>query len=182
MTIDIITTDRLVLRSVGDADPGQLYDLVFSDPEVMLHAFKGGTLSEENAADFFNNTFDHDGNGKQLGVLTLRNSGNIIGFSGLLECSILGCSIPGKPDYEIGFVLGREFWGRGYATEIGIAQIEYGFDLAGCDRLLGVVTSKNEASRSALIKIGMSHHSTVETEQRGLREVYMAQCDSWHKP
>jgi ribosomal-protein-alanine N-acetyltransferase len=182
MTIDIITTDRLVLRSVGDADLGQLYDLVFSDPEVMLHAFKGGTLSEKNAADFVKNTFDHDGNGKQLRVLTLKNSGSIVGFSGLLECSILGCSIPGKPDYEIGFVLGREFWGRGYATEIGIAQIKYGFDLAGCDRLLGVVTSKNEASRSALTKIGMSHHSTVETEQRGMREVYMAQRDSWHKP
>ena len=182
MTIDIITTDRLVLRSVGDADFGPLYDLVFSDPEVMLHAFKGGTLSEENATDFFNNSFDHDGNGKQLGVLTLRNSGKIIGFCGLLECSILGRSIAGKPDYEIGFVLGRDFWGRGYATEIGIAQIEYGFDRAGCDRLLGVVTSKNEASRSALIKIGMSHHSTVDTEQRGLREVYMAQHGSWHKP
>ncbi len=177
MTIEIITTDRLVLRSVGDIDFGRLYDLVFSDSEVMSHAFKGGTLGEENAADFFNNLFDHDDNGKQLGALTLRNSGNIIGFSGLLDCSILG-----SRDYEIGFVLGRKFWGRGYATEIGIAQIEYGFEHAGCERLLGVVASKNEASISALIKIGMTHHSTVETEQRGLREVYMAQSDRWHKP
>ena len=185
--MDIITTDRLVLRSVSDVDLGRLYDLVFSDSEVMSNAFKGGTLSEENAADFFKNSFDHDGNGKQLGALTLRNSGNIIGFCGLLECSVLGDStmegsIIEKKDYEIGFVLGRQFWGRGYATEIGIAQIEYGFEQAECERLLAIVASKNKASVSALVKIGMTYHSTVETEQRGVREVYMAQADSWHQP
>ena len=69
MAIDIIVTNRLVLRSVRDADLDQLYDIVFSVPEVMSQAFEGKPLSRKQAADFFTSSFDHDGNGLQLGVV-----------------------------------------------------------------------------------------------------------------
>jgi len=172
MAIEIIVTNRLILRSTGNSDLDQLYDIVFSDPEVMAQAFDGKLLSRKQAADFFGNSFDHDGNGMQLGVLTLKDSGRIIGFAGLLESTAIG-----KQDFEIGFVLGREHWGRGYATEIGVAQIEYGFEQKKCSRLLAFVSPRNEASKSALLKIGMQHHSTIETSSRGMRDVYIVQRD-----
>lgn len=168
--MDIIVTDRLVLRSVFDSDLGPLHDIVFSSPEVMSKAFAGKPLTINEATNFFATSFDQDGNGKQLGVLTLKNSGTIIGFAGLLECSVLG-----QRDYEIGFVLGRDYWGKGYASEIGHAQIEYGFELLGCSRLLALVVPKNKASISVLLKIGMRHHSTVETKDRGTKGIYIAQ-------
>ena len=170
MTVDIIVTNRLVLRSVRDADLDQLYDIVFSVPEVMSQAFEGKPLSRKQAADFFTGSFDHNGNGMQLGALTLKDSGAIIGFAGLLESTAIG-----KQDFEIGFVLGRQYWGRGYATEIGLAQIEFGLEQKKCKRLLAFVAPKNEASQSALLKIGMHHHSTIETSSRGMRDVYIAQ-------
>jgi ribosomal-protein-alanine N-acetyltransferase len=111
MTTDIIATDRLVLRSASDPDLDPLYDIVFSVPEVLTQVFEGKPLSRKQAADFFYSAFDHDGNGMQLGVLTLKDSGTIIGFAGLLESTSLG-----QQDFEIGFVLGREYWGKGYAT------------------------------------------------------------------
>jgi len=82
---------------------------------------------------------------------------------------VLGCK-----DYEIGFVLARKYWGKGYASEIGIAQIEYGQDI-GCERLLALVSPGNVASKSVLHKIGMIHHSTIETETRGIRNIYVTQ-------
>jgi RimJ/RimL family protein N-acetyltransferase len=170
MITDIITTDRLILRSACDSDLEPLYDIVFSVPEVMSHAFEGKPFSKEKSVDFFASFFDHDGNGKQLGVLTLKNAGTIIGFAGLLECSAFGIR-----DYEIGFILGLEFWGKGYASEIGHAQIEYGLSVIGCKRLLAVVTPKNKPSISVLLKIGMTHHSTIDTKDRGIREIYIAQ-------
>jgi len=170
MTIEIITTDRLVLRSTGKSDFDSLYKVVFSAPEVMLHAFGGEPHTAESAADFFENCFDHDGNGKQLGVLSKKDSNTIVGFAGLLECSVLG-----EPDYEIGFILGREFWGQGYATEIGRAQIEYGLGVIGCKRLLAQVEPTNQSSISVLRKIGMVYHARVETESRGMREIYVTQ-------
>ena len=173
MTIDIIVTDRLVLRSASDSDLNPLYDIVFSVPEVMSQAFEGKPLSRKQAADFFYSAFDHDGNGMQLGVLTLIDSGTIIGFAGLLKSTSLG-----QQDFEIGFVLGREYWGKGFATEIGVAQIEYGLELRKCSRLLAFVAPKNEASKAALVKIGMQHHSTIETTSRGLRDVYIVQRDT----
>lgn len=112
MASDIIITQRLVLRSARASDLRPLQDLVFSAPEVMRLAFEGKSLSAEESAEFFAESFDHDGNGKQIGVLRLRAEETIIGFAGLLCCEVLG-----KRDYETGFVLGREFWGNGYATE-----------------------------------------------------------------
>ena len=168
--MDIIVTNRLVLRSACDSDLGPLHDIVFSDPKVMAQAFEGKPLSRNKSAKFFASSFDHDGNGKQLGVLTLKDSATIIGFAGLLECPVLG-----QKDYEIGFVLGRDYWGNGYATEIGQAQIEYGLELSGCSRLLAFVAPENKASISALVKIGMIHHSTVDTKDRGTREIYIVQ-------
>jgi ribosomal-protein-alanine N-acetyltransferase len=173
MIVDIITTDRLVLRSARDSDLGPLHDIVFSVPDVMSQAFAGKPLTKSESTSFFAAFFDHDGNGKQPGVLTLKNTGTIIGFAGLLECAILG-----QKDYEIGFVLGRDYWGKGYASEIGLAQIEYGLEHLGCRRLLAMVAPKNKPSISVLHKIGMAHHSTVETKDRGTKEIYIAQRDS----
>ena len=168
--MDIIATSRLVLRSACDSDLGPLHDIVFSDAEVMAQAFSGKPLGKSESASFFATSFDHDGNGKQLGVLTLKSTETIIGFAGLLECPALG-----QKDYEIGFILGRDYWGYGYATEIGQAQIEYGLELSGCNRLLAFVAPENQASISALLKIGMIHHSTIETKDRGTREIYIVQ-------
>ena len=168
MTSNILTTDRLVLRSVIESDLDVLYDIVFSDPKVMSHAFEGKALSKSESKTFVASSFDRDGSGQKIGVLAKKGTITPIGFAGLLPCTALGMR-----DYEVGFVLGREFWGQGYATEIGHAQIEYGLNILGCHRLLALVASQNKASVSVLQKIGMEHHATIETKNRGTREVYV---------
>ncbi|MCP4334593.1 MAG: GNAT family N-acetyltransferase [Gammaproteobacteria bacterium] len=173
MTSEIMATDRLTLRSVCDSDLDRLHRITFSDPKVMSHAFAGKTFSRLESTHFFKNYFDHDGNGKQIGVLVLNGPGTIIGFAGLVECPVLG-----RKDYEIGFVLARKYWGKGYASEIGIAQIEYGIESAGCQRLLALVSPGNTASKSVLNKIGMIHHSTIEAETRGIRDIYVTQSQT----
>lgn len=170
MNMEIIRTERLALRSAVDSDLDTLHSIVFSNPEVMSQTFSGKPLNKNESQSFFSINFDHERSGKQLGVLTLKDTSTIIGFSGLLECWVLG-----QKDYEIGFVLGREYWGKGYASEIGNAQIKYGLELLGCKRLLALVAPKNETSISVLHKIGMALHSTVETKTRGTKIVYIAE-------
>ncbi len=53
------------------------------------------------------------------------------------------CSALGRRDYEIGFVLARDYWGKAYASEIGVGQIEYGLEVIGCKRLLALVSPGN---------------------------------------
>ncbi|CAB9530164.1 Acetyltransferase GNAT Family [Seminavis robusta] len=171
---DVMSSERLVLRSADPSDFEPLYQVVFSDEQVMKQAFYDRPMSREQASEFFRDEFDFCGSGKRLGVLCLKD-GTIIGFSGLLACTVLG-----EPDdFEIGFVLGRSFWGKGYATEIGKAQVRFGFEQAGCSRLLGVVREDNAASKRALSKSGLSFHSTVETTDRGVREVYCVLKTEW---
>ena len=169
MTIEVLNTERLVLRSIQDSDLDILHERIFSDAEVMAQAFEGKVFSRPDSLYFVANYLDHDGNGKQPGVLILKDSGNVIGFAGLLKCTALE-----REDYEIGFVLARNYWGKGYATEIGKAQIEYGLKVVGCERLLALVTPGNHASRSVLQKIGMRYHSTVDAMYRGEREVFIS--------
>jgi ribosomal-protein-alanine N-acetyltransferase len=76
------------------------------------------------------------------------------------------CNALGDEDFEIGFVLQRAAWGRGYATEIGRAQLEYGFRTTDRPRLLAQVRPENASSANALRKIGMVF--TKEYERPGL--------------
>jgi|SRR5690242_18188737 len=172
----IIVTARLVLRSPIPSDLPLLYEQVFSDAVVTRHAFTGVPLSLQQAMNFFEESFDHHASGTKLGVLTESATEDVIGFAGLLPCDVLG-----EADYEIGFVLRRSAWGKGYATEIGKGQLEYGFCTIDCRRLLAQVSPENSASIATLKKLGMEFHSTVENRQRGIRQVYAVHNPKHHE-
>lgn len=169
MTTTILTTERLILRSVDESDFEPLFNMTFSNPKVMRHVFEAKPLSREEAMSFFNKDFDHDVSGNKIGVLIDKETGQRVGFGGPISCSALG-----ENDYEIGFVLGTDYWGKGLATEIGKAQIEHGLNTLGCKRLLALVAPKNTASIAVLKKIGMTHYESIETEHRGKREIFAA--------
>jgi len=169
MTTNILTTERLFLRSVTESDFEPLFQMAFSDPDVMQHAFEAKVLSREEAMAFFLKDFDLEASGKKAGVIIEKSTGATIGFGGLIASSVFG-----EEDYEIGFVFAKDSWGKGYATEVGKAQIAYGLDTLGYERMLAFVAPKNLASVAVLKKIGMSHFKTIETQTRGPREVYAA--------
>jgi RimJ/RimL family protein N-acetyltransferase len=135
----------------------------------MRFVFGGVPLTTNQTSEFFASAFDHEATGLKLGVLVEKDSLEVVGFSGLIVCSALN-----EKDYEIGFVLAQSFWGKGYATEIGHGQIDYGFNKVECKRLLAQVAPTNVRSIAVLKKIGMVFHSTNVTEGRGLRQVYIA--------
>ena len=167
--MEIISTKRLSLRTPKAVDLGALYERIFSRPEVMRFVFAGQPLTREQARAFFESKFDHEGSGLKLGVLVNKQDSQVIGFSGLLKCQILD-----ERDYEIGFVLDRTAWGKGFATEIGLGQLEYGFTKIGCARLLAQVAPANLASIVVLEKLGMFFQRTIQSEGRGERRIYIA--------
>lgn len=165
----IIATRRLVLRYPQAGDLACLHERVLSDAQVMRHVFLGVPFTPAQSETFFATSFDHDRTGRRLGVLAERASGEVVGFSGLMPCRVLGYQ-----DFEIGFVLSRSVWSRGYGTEIGLGQLGHGFGMPGCQRLLAQVAPDNLASQATLEKIGMRLHSSVHSEGRGVRKIYVA--------
>ena len=163
----IFSTTRLVLRATVDADIQPLHRRIFADADVIRYVFTGKAFSEAESAQFIRDRFNFSG--AELGLSSLEEKGTseVIGFSGLVPCRALGTD-----DLELGFVLAKDAWGKGYATEIGRAQIEFGFDRLGRSRLLALVDAANAPSINVITKLGMHHESDVAVEGRGQRRVY----------
>jgi RimJ/RimL family protein N-acetyltransferase len=58
---------------------------------------------------------------------------------------------------EIEWQIGPEHWGKGYATEVGLAMLAYGFQEAGFPAIMGFALSQHVASRRVMEKIGMTY-------------------------
>jgi ribosomal-protein-alanine N-acetyltransferase len=77
-------------------------------------------------------------------------SGELIGWAGLQY-------LPELDETEVGFLLDKPFWGRGYATEAAQASIKYGFDHFELDHIIALVHPDNLASRRVTEKCGMTY-------------------------
>jgi len=78
----------------------------------------------------------------------------IIGWAGLQF-------LPELDETEVGFLLDRPFWGKGYATEAALASLEFGFEHFGLDHIIALVHPENLASRRVIEKCGMSYTETL---------------------
>jgi len=166
MAVLPLQTARLLLRPVDDADLPWLVSIL-GDGEVMRLALYERALTSDEAEHFINADFTRTADDvTHLGVLCGNEDGAIVGFAGLLPCRYF----PG--DLEIGFVLGREHQGRGYATEIGRKLLEVGFEALHRPRLLGLCDPENAGSRNVLGKLGMREIDEITTPDRGRRVVY----------
>lgn len=172
----ILTTPRLILRATLEADISILQNLIFGDSDVMRFAFSGAPMAGEAAEDFMRRFFTFGDSLTGMAVLTEKPAGDIIGFAGLFPCDALGAD-----DFEIGFVLARRAWGKGIATEIGEAQLAFGFEQLKCGRLLGLVNPRNAPSIHALEKLGMRYLETIADAKRGSRRVYVIEAGEWRR-
>ena len=77
-----------------------------------------------------------------------RQSGRLIGWNGLEY-------LPDTDETEVAYLLGRDFWGRGYASEAAQAAVRFGFEQAGLLQIIGLVHPDNIASQRVLEKCGL---------------------------
>lgn len=68
---------------------------------------------------------------------------------------------PFEDKVEIGFVLGSEFWGRGYATEAARASMRHGFEVIGLGRIISTTYAGHWASRRVMQKVGMTFQGVI---------------------
>jgi RimJ/RimL family protein N-acetyltransferase len=172
----ILTTPRLILRAAVEEDIPILQERILGDSDVMRFALSGAPMAGDAAEDFIRRSFTFDERLTGMAVLTEKPTGEVIGFSGLSPCGVLGAD-----DFEIGFVLARRAWGRGFATEIGEAELIFGFEQLKCGRLLGLVDPRNGPSIHAFEKLGMRCQETIAVPARGSRIVYVIEAAEWRR-
>ncbi|MCX3062333.1 GNAT family N-acetyltransferase [Streptomyces beihaiensis] len=148
-----IHTPRLLLRRWTDDDLIPMAE-VNADPAVMRWIRDGAVLDLEQTAEAIERWEEEwDDEGFGLFAVELLGSGELIGFTGL--------SVPGflpevLPAVEIGWRLGRQFWGQGYASEAAHAAMEFALQDRGLDRLVSICRVENRASENVMRKLGMA--------------------------
>jgi len=145
--IPALSTERLLLRPFRDEDL-DAYAAICSDPEVMRYLGDGKPLSRADAwrqMALISGHWHLRGYGMwaveetQTGMLTGR-----IGF----------WRPEGWPGFELGWLLGRGWWGRGYATEGARATLSFAFETLGQKHVISLIHPENRASRRVAERLG----------------------------
>jgi len=147
-----IVTPRLVLRRWRDDDVAPM-SAINADPEVMRWIGDGSVRDGQQTTagiEAWERQWDQHGFG--LFALELRTSGELIGFTGLAVPEFLPEVMPAV---EIGWRLGRAFWGRGLATEAAAAALRFGLIDRLLDRIISIAQVGNGASERVMRKLGM---------------------------
>ena len=147
-TLPLIITPRVVLRWISENDVDGLYD-VFSDPQVMRY-WSTGPLPDRQAAAKMQREIA-EGNVKETMMkwgLALRESDSLIGTTTLFNLNL------DNGRAEIGYAMGRAYWGKGYMHEALEALVSHAFEVLQMRRLEADVDPRNAASIRTLERLG----------------------------
>lgn len=148
--MEIIRTERLVLRDFEEADWKSVHDYA-SDSEVVRY-MPWGPNTIEDTRNFVRRAIaglqEQPRRNYNLAVVLI--SQNVL---------IGGCGIyvtnPDEREGYIGYVFNRNYWGKGYATETANALLKFGFSQLNLHRIFATCDPANAASAHVLEKIGM---------------------------
>ena len=144
----VVATERLVLRELRPSDAEQVLAMR-SDPLVMQHVNRPLATSIEDASALIDLITSRVAtNDAVQWAITVKNRDVFIGLIGFWR-------IVKEHHYgELGYMLAREHWGRGYITEAIGALVPFGFNTLGFHRIEAITRPENTASIRALEKNG----------------------------
>ena len=145
---DSLVTDRLSLRRFTLADL-DLLDRLASDPRVMefLGGVKGRAATETMLRVRILEYYDrHPGLG--IWATVERATGECVGFHVLNH-------IQGETDIQVGYALFADAWGKGYATEMTMGLLRYGFGRLRLPVIVAITNLANTPSQQVLLKAGL---------------------------
>lgn len=161
-----VETERLALRHFEPSDLDVYAERIFCDPDVLRYLPKRDAPARERAQrtmDFFNGEWKKFPYGPW--AVVEKASGELMGHCGLRF-------IPEIDETEVLYALGKDYWGKGYATEAAQASVDFGFQRVGLARIVALAVPENIASRRVMEHCGLVYEKDIELF--GLDCVYYA--------
>ncbi len=162
-SIPVLETERLVLRAPRLEDAKAVATLINDRRIAENLARVPHPYALADAEDFI--------------ARANKPGGETAFFATLPDDTIIGGCGVGKlfgADPEIGYWLGVPYWGKGYATEVARAIIDYAFDVLGHRKLEAGARVSNPASRRVLEKCGFQWTGVVLIRVRALNSAVPA--------
>jgi [ribosomal protein S5]-alanine N-acetyltransferase len=167
-----LETARLLLREYEAGDYDDLRE-IDGDPEVQR--YRGGhTITEEQTRGWIARTEvlrREEPRTRYPLVLARKDGGEVVG------ACLLNVSSPERREAELGYLVKRRHWGRGYTTEAARAVLGFGFGTLGLHRVWAQANPQNPGSWRVMEKLGMrreGHLREAELTASGeWRDVYL---------
>jgi RimJ/RimL family protein N-acetyltransferase len=159
VTVPVPTLDtaRLRLRPWHDDDL-EPYAAMCADPEVMRYLGDGVPLSRANAWRSMAMFVGHwQLRGYGTWAVEERDSRVFVGRVGLHRPE-------GWPGLEVGWMLDRSTWGRGYATEAGRVSLDYAWRALDADHVISLIAPENQASIRVAERLGQTREATFDLD------------------
>jgi [ribosomal protein S5]-alanine N-acetyltransferase len=165
-------TERLQIKHFEAEDYNDFIKL-FTDKAVMKFV-DNGVLTKESAEIMWRKLFTelYAKGSKTIYAVFAKNDSRFVG-----QCWIRPRpSI--KSDWEIGYVLKSEEWGKGFATELSKCLINFGFNDLKLNAVFATIDVENTASIHVAEKSGMQKIRD-EYDNDGLFYVYGVEAESF---
>ncbi|MCG8349806.1 MAG: GNAT family N-acetyltransferase [Chloroflexales bacterium] len=150
-TLVNLTAERVALRAMQDSDADALF-AIYGDSEVMRYASDPTFPSRETVFTMLTSVRSLLAAGSALEwAITDRNTNQLVGTCGIhsLQAS-MGAA-------ELGCMLARQFWGKGYMHEALFPVIDYSRESLGLIRLLADIDTPNTRSIRLFQRLGFRH-------------------------
>jgi Acetyltransferases, including N-acetylases of ribosomal proteins len=156
----IFETERLVIRRYVKADEENFFRLN-SDPEVMRYIRAPKSRSACNVFLLQMIAFYEQHPLMGRWAMLLKTTGEFIGSFAIIP-------VENRPEIQLGYALFKEYWGRGYATELVQAGLQYAFDVMKLPGIVAITESANQASQKVLLKCGFTQRAPIVEQGREL--------------
>jgi [ribosomal protein S5]-alanine N-acetyltransferase len=156
-----LRTSRLTLRAFEDGDAPELQRLAgareIADTTLAIpHPYE-----LDHARAWIGQQQREATRGRAINfAIDLRSTGALIGSVGLRDID------PEHLQAELGFWIGREWWGNGYAREAAAAVIAFGFEKLGLNRICAHHMNRNPAAGRTLEAAGMKREGYLRQRVR----------------
>jgi ribosomal-protein-alanine N-acetyltransferase len=143
----VFETERLLVREYDvEKDPGNFFALN-GDKEVMqyIRAVKSREECDEFLKEIIAAYKTDKGRGRW--AVEDKTSGEFVGSFAFIP-------VTGTPDYQLGYALLKQHWGKGYATELMKEGLRYIFQKTDLEKVFGITESAHVVSQRVLLKTG----------------------------
>ena len=157
----ILETNRLILRTWREDYAEDLY-IYASDPEVGPPAGWPPHTSVENSREIIRTVLS----APDTFAVCLKENGRSDGIVGGHPIGSIGFHrndlAQADDEYELGYWIGKPYWGQGLIPEASREMLRYAFEDLGMNRIWCGYYDGNIKSRCVQEKLGFVYHHTTE--------------------
>lgn len=157
----ILETERLYLRELTQEDYPSLCRIL-QDEETM-YAYEGAFCDTEVQEWLDRQMSRYRRWGFGLWAVVLKETDQMIG-----QCGLTMQPWKGEEVLEVGYLLERNFWHRGYATEAARACRDYAFEVLQAKEVCSIIRDTNLASQKVAIRNGMCRKDSDIKHYKGV--------------